>query len=94
MGEYTAVVNSCVHVSQAPRDMLQCSADNLDPPQVDMMERMGLDVTVIDSPWGEGANEEKLAEILKVRAGNPASSAGAGPTTRCETMRCACFGPR
>ena len=31
------------------------------------MERMGLDVTVIDSPWGEGANEEKLAEILKVR---------------------------
>ncbi len=36
-------------------------------PQVDMMERMGLDVTVIDSPWGEGANEEKLAEILKVR---------------------------
>ena len=34
--------------------------------QVDMMERMGLDVTVIDSPWGEGANEEKLAELLKV----------------------------
>lgn len=31
------------------------------------MERMGLEVTVIDSPWGEGANEEKLAEILKVR---------------------------
>ena len=31
------------------------------------MERMGLDVTVIDSPWGEGANEEKLAELLKVR---------------------------
>jgi len=32
---------------------------------VDMMQRMGLDVTVIESPWGEGANEEKLAEILK-----------------------------
>ena len=31
------------------------------------MERMGLEVIVIDSPWGEGANEEKLAEILKVR---------------------------
>lgn len=30
------------------------------------MERMGLEVTVIDSPWGEGADEEKLAEILKV----------------------------
>lgn len=30
------------------------------------MERMGLEVIVIDSPWGEGANEEKLAEILKV----------------------------
>lgn len=32
-----------------------------------MMERMGLEVIVIDSPWGEGANEEKLAEILKVK---------------------------
>jgi len=42
-----------------------------------MMERMGLEVTVIDSPWGEGANEEKLAEILKVRT--PARSVPADP---------------
>ena len=39
-----------------------------------MMERMGLEVVVIDSPWGEGANEEKLAEILKV----PQSCSGSG----------------
>jgi len=32
---------------------------------VDMMEAFGLDVHVIDCPWGEGANEEKLAEFLK-----------------------------
>lgn len=36
------------------------------------MERMGLEVVVIDSPWGEGANEEKLAEILKVHWPPPA----------------------
>lgn len=27
---------------------------------IDMMERMGLDVTVIDRPWGEGADESIL----------------------------------
>ncbi|KAK9828747.1 hypothetical protein WJX72_001909 [[Myrmecia] bisecta] len=32
---------------------------------VDMMERLGLDVIVVDRPWGEGADEAKLAEILK-----------------------------
>ena len=35
--------------------------------QVDMMEELGLEVKVIDSRWGEGANEEKLAQALKVR---------------------------
>ena len=34
--------------------------------QVDMMEELGLEVKVIDSRWGEGANEEKLAQALKV----------------------------
>lgn len=32
---------------------------------IDMMERMGLDVTVIDRPWGEGADES----ILQVKTG-------------------------
>lgn len=32
---------------------------------VDMMRELQLDVTVIESPWGEGANEGKLAEVLK-----------------------------
>lgn len=32
---------------------------------VDMMEELGLEVKVIDSRWGEGANEEKLAQALK-----------------------------
>ena len=31
---------------------------------IDMMQRLGLDVHVIDRPWGEGANEELLAEVL------------------------------
>jgi alanine-glyoxylate transaminase/serine-glyoxylate transaminase/serine-pyruvate transaminase len=31
---------------------------------IDMMQRMGLDVTVIDRPWGEGADEA----LLQVRA--------------------------
>lgn len=35
--------------------------------QVDMMKALQLDVTVIECPWGEGASEEKLAEVLKVR---------------------------
>lgn len=29
-----------------------------------MQQRLGLDVTVIDCPWGEGAHEDKLADIL------------------------------
>lgn len=32
---------------------------------VDMMERLGLEVQVIDAPWGAGVDEAKLAEILK-----------------------------
>ena len=32
---------------------------------VDMQQRLGLDVTVINCPWGHGAHEDKLAEILK-----------------------------
>lgn len=36
--------------------------------QVDMMEELGLDVKVIESRWGEGADEEKLAAALKVTA--------------------------
>ncbi|KAF6266398.1 pyridoxal phosphate-dependent transferase [Scenedesmus sp. NREL 46B-D3] len=31
---------------------------------IDMMQRMGLDVTVIDRPWGEGADESILQDIL------------------------------
>ena len=29
------------------------------------MERLGLEVQVIDAPWGAGVDEAKLAEILK-----------------------------
>ena len=29
-----------------------------------MYKRQGLDVTVVDCPWGEGAHEDKLADIL------------------------------
>ncbi len=32
---------------------------------IDMMQRMGLDVQVVQCPWGEGANEETLDAILK-----------------------------
>lgn len=31
---------------------------------VDMQQRLGLDVMVVNCPWGDGAHEEKLAEIL------------------------------
>ncbi len=31
---------------------------------IDMMQRLGLDVTAIDVEWGEGAPPEKVAEIL------------------------------
>lgn len=30
-----------------------------------MQQRLGLDVEVVDCPWGEGAHEGKLEEILK-----------------------------
>lgn len=32
---------------------------------VDMMERLGLDVHVIDERWGNGVNEERLEKVLK-----------------------------
>lgn len=32
---------------------------------VDMMKRLGLDVTVIECPWGEGADEARLDAVLK-----------------------------
>ena len=31
----------------------------------DMMQRLGLDVNCIEVPWGEGAHEDKLAQVLK-----------------------------
>lgn len=31
---------------------------------IDMMQRLGLDVHVIECEWGEGANEEALAKVL------------------------------
>jgi alanine-glyoxylate transaminase/serine-glyoxylate transaminase/serine-pyruvate transaminase len=31
---------------------------------VDMMERLGLDVTVVDRPWGEGACEQTVEKVL------------------------------
>ena len=32
---------------------------------IDMMTRLGLNVTIIDCPWGEGADEGRLEEILR-----------------------------
>lgn len=32
---------------------------------IDMMQRMGLDVQVIDQEWGEGADEQALEKVLK-----------------------------
>lgn len=32
---------------------------------IDMMQRLGYDVEVIDCRWGDGADEERLAEVLK-----------------------------
>ncbi len=32
---------------------------------IDMMQRLGLDVTVVDRPWGEGADEGILEEMLR-----------------------------
>ncbi|KAG2490049.1 hypothetical protein HYH03_011514 [Edaphochlamys debaryana] len=36
---------------------------------IDMMQRLGLDVMVVDRPWGEGADEAALEEILKKDTG-------------------------
>ena len=36
---------------------------------IDMMQRLGLDVTVIEGRWGDGAYEDKLAEVLKADTG-------------------------
>jgi aspartate aminotransferase-like enzyme len=30
-----------------------------------MMQRLGLDVTVLECPWGEGADEARLDAVLK-----------------------------
>eukprot|EP00887_Chlorella_sp_A99_P004003 scaffold11.g4003.t1 len=32
---------------------------------IDMMQRLGLDVHVIEARWGDGAEEDRLAEVLK-----------------------------
>lgn len=32
---------------------------------IDMMQRLGLDVHVIDRPWGEGAHEGMLEDLLR-----------------------------
>lgn len=32
---------------------------------IDMMQRLGLDVHVIDRPWGEGADEQILEDVLR-----------------------------
>ncbi len=32
---------------------------------IDMMQRLGLDVHVIDQPWGEAADEARLDEVLR-----------------------------
>jgi len=37
---------------------------------IDMMERLGLDVQVVDRPWGEGADESVLEDILKKDTAN------------------------
>lgn len=36
---------------------------------IDMMTRMGLEVIAIDRPWGEGASEEMIEEILRKDTG-------------------------
>lgn len=36
---------------------------------IDMMQRLGLDVTVIECPWGEGADEARLDAVLKADTG-------------------------
>ena len=36
---------------------------------IDMMTRLGLDVHVIEERWGDGADEAKLAEVLKADTG-------------------------
>ncbi len=34
-----------------------------------MMQRLGLDVTVVDAPWGEGADEGVLEDLLRKDTG-------------------------
>ena len=36
---------------------------------IDMMQRLGLDVTVVEMPWGQGACEQKLEEALRKDGG-------------------------
>lgn len=37
---------------------------------IDQAQRLGLNVDIIDCPWGEGANEAELERILKADTGN------------------------
>lgn len=50
-----------------------------------MMQELGLNVKVIDSRWGEGANEAKLAEVLKV-------STRGNMHRKCSIMLCMHYG--
>jgi alanine-glyoxylate transaminase/serine-glyoxylate transaminase/serine-pyruvate transaminase len=45
---------------------------------VDMQQRMGLDVTVIECPWGDGAHEDKLQQILKQDTGKKIKAVSGG----------------
>ena len=40
---------------------------------IDMMQRLGLDVHVIDRPWGEGAHEGMLEDVLRKVLGREVS---------------------
>jgi alanine-glyoxylate transaminase/serine-glyoxylate transaminase/serine-pyruvate transaminase len=37
---------------------------------IDMMNRLGLDVEVLETPWGEGAPEERIAAALRADTGH------------------------
>jgi len=43
-----------------------------------MQQRMGLDVTVIECPWGDGAHEDKLQQILKQDTGKKIKAVSGG----------------
>jgi len=45
---------------------------------IDMQQRMGLDVHVVDCPWGEGAHEDKLEQILKQDTGKKIKAVSGG----------------